>query len=189
MEVGDHSECSIELLACPEHREEQRRRMEEASVARANSGETTVLDGWDDLLRPLTPAERQRSDEEHQFLEKGVYAGLENINTGFDAVGVFHFSPTDFGKVIDRCERLEVHPGGIEVFTTDGGFIECVFAMDDGSPDESFDWARRLTQKYWEVPNISMSATFHVPDSLLPSNAVSTGEGEVAEPSFSEEEK
>ncbi len=29
MEDGDHSECSIELLACPEHREEQLRKMAE----------------------------------------------------------------------------------------------------------------------------------------------------------------
>jgi len=167
MEVGDHSERSIELLACPEHREEQRRRMEETNKPEAGADETNPLEGWDALFRPMTDAERLKFDADHRFMEQVVYAGLENINTGFDAAGIFHFSPADFGKVIDRCEHLHVHPNGIEVFTTDGGFIECVFAMDDGSPDESFDWARRLARKYMEVPDIAMSATFNVPDSAL----------------------
>ena len=175
MEVGDHSECSIELLACPEHREEQRRKMEEASKAEAN-----VPQGWEALFRPRTPAEELKFEEEHRFLEEVVYAGLENINTGFDAAGIFHFSPADFGEVIDRCEHLHVHPNGIEVFTTDGGFIDCVFAMDDGSPDESFDWARRLAQKYLEVPDITMSATFNVPDSALASSGPSADPPQVA---------
>jgi hypothetical protein len=168
MEEGDHSECSIELLACPKHREEQRRRMEEASKAEAK-----VPEGWEELFRPMTPAENQRFEEEHLFMEEVVYVGLENINTGFDALGIFHFTPADFGSVIDRCEHLHVHPNGIEVFTTDGGFIECVFAMDDGSPEDGYDWARRLVQKYQDTPEISMSATFNVPDSVLKSSGPS----------------
>ncbi len=30
MEDGDHSKCAVELLACPEHRDEQLRKMQEA---------------------------------------------------------------------------------------------------------------------------------------------------------------
>src|ERR1019366_3773760 len=83
MEVGDHSACSIELLACPEHREEQRLGMVEASKRRANSGDTTTTDGCDELFRRMTPAESLRFEEENRFLEEVVYVGLENINTGF----------------------------------------------------------------------------------------------------------
>src|SRR5665213_1245875 len=180
MEEGDHSKCSIELLACPEHLEEQRRRMEEPNKAVKDGEEATTTDGCDELFRQMTPAESLRFEEENRFLEEVVYVGLKNINTGFDSVGVVHFSPTDFGKVIDRCEYLDVHPNGIEVFTTDGGFIDCVFAMDDGSPVEDFEWARRLVQKYQGTPDISMSASFSVPDSLLASSAPSSGSPQVA---------
>ena len=172
MEEGDHRECSVELLSCPEHREEQRRNMEEASKAEPN-----IPEGWEELFRTRTPAEQLRLEEKHRFMEEVVYAGLENINTGFDAAGIFHFSPADFGKVIDRCEHLHVHPNGIEVFSTDGGFIDCVFAMDDGSPDESFDWTRRLVKKYQEVPDITMSATFNIPDSALASSVPTSDMG------------
>ena len=174
LEVGDHSECSIELLACPEHREEQRRRMEEASES-----ETNIPEGWEPLFRPRTEAENRKFEEEHRFMEEVVYAGLENINTGFDARGIFHFSPTDFGKVIDRCELLKVHPNGIEVFATDGGFIECVLAMDDGSPVDDFEWARRLVKRYISIPHITMSASFSVPDSVLKSSGPSTDPSQV----------
>jgi len=173
MDIGDHSQCSIELLACPAHSEEQRRKMEEASKAEAN-----IPEGWVEPFRPRTPEERMKFEAEHRFMEEVVYAGLENINSGFDAVGIFHFSPADFGKVIDRCEHLHVHPNGIEVFTTDGGCIEVVFAMDDGSPEDGFDWARRLVQRYKDTPEISMSATFNVPDSLLDPKYMCSGSRE-----------
>ena len=142
MEEGDHSECSIEILTCPEHRE--LRKMEKANKGETDSEEAKIPDGWDDLSRPLTSEEHLKFEAKRRFMEDVAYVGLENINTGFDSPSVFHFSPTDFGSLIDRCERLQVHINGIDVFTTDGGFIECIFAMDDGSPDESFDWARRL---------------------------------------------
>lgn len=38
MEQGDHSDCPIELLACPEHLEEQQERMLEAERQLAESG-------------------------------------------------------------------------------------------------------------------------------------------------------
>lgn len=132
-----------------------------------------IPEGWEELFRPMTDAELQKFDEDHRIMEQVIFVGLGDINTGFDSPLIFHFSPTDFGEVINRCELLHIFPNGIEVFATDGGFIDCVFAMDDGSPDKSFGWARRLVQKYLEVPDISMSATFSVPDS-----AHATGETE-----------
>ena len=169
MEEGDHSECSIELVACPEHREEQLRRINE-NRTKPTAEELNAMDGWDDLFRPMTPEERMKFEAEHRFMDQGIFVGLKNLNTGFDAQGIHHFSPADFGEVINRCEPLHIIPIGIEVFTTDGGFIEVVFALDDGSPEEDSDWARRLVQRYKEFADITMSATFRVPDSLLASS-------------------
>jgi hypothetical protein len=165
MEEGDHSECSIELVACPEHREEQLRRINE-NRTKPTAEELNAMDGWDDLFRPMTPEERMKFEAEHRFMDQVIFVGLKNLNTGFDAQGIHHFSPADFGEVINRCEPLHIIPIGIEVFTTDGGFIEVVFALDDGSPEEDSDWARRLVQRYKEFADITMSATFRVPDSF-----------------------
>ena len=164
MEEGDHSECSIELLACSEHREEQLRSINEN---RTKPTGLNAMDGWDDLFRPMTPDELSKFEAKHRYMDQVVFVGLKNLNTGFDAPGIHHFSPGDFAEVISRCEPLHIIPNGIEVFTSDGGFIEVVFAVDDGSPEEGSEWARRLVQRYKEVPDITMSATFRVPDSLL----------------------
>jgi hypothetical protein len=162
MEVGDHSQCSIKLLACPEHREEQRRKMKEARKAEPNTP-----DGWEELFRPMTDAERMKFEAKHQFMDQVVFVGLKNLNTGFDAPGIHHFSPADFSDAIRRCKPLHVTPIGIEIFTTDGGFIDCEICSENISTEEVYSWAQRLVQTYQGTPDITMSATFDVPDFLL----------------------
>ena len=73
--------------------------------------------------------------------------------------------------MIDRCESLNVRVIGIEVFTTDVqppakvGFLEVEI-----SPEDGYDWARRLVRKYMGTSDITICATFNVPDALLRSN-------------------
>jgi len=175
MEVGDHSECSIELLACPAHREEQRRKMEEASEARVDAEKMNVPEGWDALFRPMTAEERVKFEAEQLFMDQVVFVGLKNLNTGFDAAGIRHFSPADFGEVINRCETLCIIPIGIEIFTTAGGFVDCEIRAENISLEEVYAWARRLVEKYQEMPEITMTFTFDVPDALLESNHLYSG--------------
>lgn len=171
MEVGDHSECSIELLACPERREEQRRRMEEASKAELN-----IPDGWEELFRPMTDVERLKFDAKHKFMDTVVFGGSKDLNTGFDAPGIQHFSPADFGKVVSRCKPLKITPIGIEIFTTDGSFIDCEVRAENISTEDVYTWAQGLVQTFEGTPDITMSATFDVSDSLLISSGPSANE-------------
>ena len=173
MEVGNHSECSIEILTCPEHREEQLSRMDETKAAQTDPQEVKFHDGWDDLLRPMTPAETIQFEAKHQFMDEVVFVGLKNLNTGFDSPGIQHFSPTDFGEVINRCERLKVSPIGIEIFTTAGGFVDCEIRPEDVSPGGVYNWARQVVENYQEMSEITMTFTFDVPDSLLDLSSLS----------------
>jgi len=54
------------------------------------------------------PGSQVKFDENHRFLREVVYAGLKDLNTGFDSPLIGHFSPTDFLVVIDRCENLHI---------------------------------------------------------------------------------
>jgi|SRR5664279_6462211 len=48
MEEGDHTSCPIELLACPEHRDEQQRKMKDA-VSKCGDGEMDAApEDWTD---------------------------------------------------------------------------------------------------------------------------------------------
>jgi hypothetical protein len=66
-----------------------------------------------------TPESKLRFEKEDRFLREVIYAGLTDLNTGFDSPLIGHFSPEDFLVVIDRCEALNVRVIGIEVHTID----------------------------------------------------------------------
>jgi hypothetical protein len=124
-----------------------------------------------------TPEWKLRFEQRNQFEREVLYAGLTEVNTGFDSPLVGHFSPVDFFTVIDRCESLSVGVIGIEVFTTDVEHPSKVQMVDiEISPVPGYDWARRLVRKYMEKSDITMSATFDVSDELLKSNPKQEGE-------------
>jgi hypothetical protein len=57
------------------------------------------------------------------------------------------------------------------VFTTDVEPPSNVQMVDiEISSEEGYDWSRRLVRKYMEKSDITISATFGVPDELLKSN-------------------
>jgi hypothetical protein len=175
MEEGDHSGCSVELLACPEHREAQLSKMGTLGP-KDRPGEPP--DQFEQMLAELNTLEAKlKFERKHQYEREVLYAGLANLNTGFDSPLVGHFSPEDFLIVIDRCESLGVEVIGVEVFTTD---VEPPYkaGLEDIeiSPVPGYDWARRLVSKYMETPAITICATFDVPDALLKSNPKQAGE-------------
>jgi hypothetical protein len=175
MEEGDHSGCSVELLACPDHREAQLSKM--GKLGRSDRpGEPA--DEFELMFAQLnTPESMLKFEREHQYEREVLYAGLTNRNTGFDSPLVEHFSPEDFLIVIDRCESLGVEVIGVEVFTTDveppyGAGLEDI----EISPVPGYDWARRLVRKYSETSAITVCATFDVPEALLKSNPTQESE-------------
>jgi hypothetical protein len=103
------------------------------------------------------PESQLKFDEDHRFLREVVYAGLEDLNTGFDSPLIGHFSTADFLVVIDRCDLLHVRVIGIEVFASGGDFLEVEI-----SPEDGYDWARRLVQRYQGRSDVTICATFSV---------------------------
>jgi hypothetical protein len=130
-----------------------------------------ILADWD------SPESNLKFEQENRFEREVLYAGLTDQNTGFDSDLIGHFSPEDFLIVIDRCESLNVEVIGIELFTTKAeppwkvGFLGVEI-----SPEPGYDWTRRLVRKYMERSDITICATFDVPDALLKSNPKREGE-------------
>jgi hypothetical protein len=110
-------------------------------------------------------------DEDHRFVRDVIYAGLTDLNTGFDSPLICHFSPEDFLTMIDRCESLNVRIIGVEVFTTDValpwkvGLLQVEISSEDG-----YHWSRRLVRDYQERSDITICASFDVPHAVLKSN-------------------
>jgi hypothetical protein len=65
------------------------------------------------------PESKLKFEPANRFEREVLFAGLSDLNTGFDSDLIGHFSPGEFLTVIDRCESLGVEVIGIEVFATD----------------------------------------------------------------------
>lgn len=165
VDEGDHSTCSIEVLACSgEHQSLYQKYLDETSV-----------DLEEILTRGMDAAEQLKFEREHLFMEQEVFAGLTNSNTEIDSPLCFYFSPEEFSKLIDRCERSHVSISCIEVFSTDVKPPWRAALLDiEYFPGEDLDWARRLVKRYQNVPHIILIGDYNVPDSMLESSGVSS---------------
>jgi hypothetical protein len=103
-------------------------------------------------------AER-KTDPEYQFLWKVIFRGLEDLNTGFDAPTLPHFSPDDFAIVIQRCAKHHVSIIGIEVYDISSWPV-CMLDCCGGRR------ASRLVKEYRERPGISFSGCFDVGENV-----------------------
>ena len=102
--------------------------------------------------------------ESHRSQREVLFVGLTDLNTGFDSDQIRHFTPFDFGVVIDRCEAMKVRINGIEVSRVSLEGIRC---MDiEICTGEDYEWARKLVRKYADRKYITFCATFTLPDGL-----------------------
>ncbi len=147
-------------------------------TADENMDKSEWADWFEQIFAELnTPESKLRSEKEDRFLREAIYAGLEDLNIGFDSPLIPHFSPGDFLTVIDRCESLNVRIIGIEVSTTDVEPPSKLQLVEiQISPEPGYKWARRLVRKFTEESDITICATFNVSDALLKSHPSQKGE-------------
>jgi hypothetical protein len=50
---------------------------------------------------------------QQEFLEAQVFAGLKNLNTGFDSPTIWYFTKEDFEIVLNRVENFGIGIFGI----------------------------------------------------------------------------
>lgn len=108
------------------------------------------------------------------YLFEYVYPGLLNLNTGFDSPKIAHFSPANFARVIDRCEAMGITINGIEAFDISSRPVEMLAVLFADEGELGLGWAQRIVGLYAEKPNVTLSATFNIPDGLLESTPRNT---------------
>lgn len=107
------------------------------------------------------------SEKEKNYLDKHVFAGLKNLNTGFDSPTISYFSESDFEKVLDRVENLGLGIHGIEPWQN-GEYFSVLVCEDSGMDSLNPKW-------YWDAfkhfkdmnEDLQYSATYFIPDKLL----------------------
>ena len=135
-------------------------------TADKNPKNSVPSDQFEQMMAELdTPESKLKFEKENRFLRDVIYAGLTDLNTGFDSPLIGHFSPEDFLTVINRCESLNVRVIGVEIFTTDVGPPWKVGLLGvEISPEDGYDWPRRLVREYQDRSDITICGSFDVSD-------------------------
>jgi hypothetical protein len=106
-------------------------------------------------------------EAKQNFLSKYVFAGLFNLNDGFDTKNIKYFSYKDFMIVIDRCEELNICISGIEPWLN-GEFHEVKSNDDFGLKMCDPKWYRlAMLELEKEGHSLQYAASYNVPKELL----------------------
>jgi hypothetical protein len=60
MDDGDHRECPVELLPCPEHREQQLRQMSEFSTSEEGTANARIIASLQDKIHAAASTEAEK---------------------------------------------------------------------------------------------------------------------------------
>jgi hypothetical protein len=132
----------------------------EVSVERNQTAERSDIA---DMLTQLEdPEVEARLCAEESFLRKFVFRGLNDLKPAWDSLVIAHFDAGDFIRVVDRCTVLGVRIIGIEIFTTEGQVLDIEIPEADSN-----SWCVSFVQKYQERIDLSICATYEVPDRVL----------------------
>lgn len=97
------------------------------------------------------------------FLNDHIFAGLRNLNDGFDASGIRYFNEEDFEVVLNRIRQFECGILGIEPWHNGSCFAVLSYADYRKKPTDP-EWYFKAFQKIKSTQeNLLYSATYYVP--------------------------
>ena len=103
----------------------------------------------------------------NEYLDKHVFYGLKDQNTGFDAPYIRYFSQADFKIVLDRIEQLGLGIIGIEPWKN-GNMYDVLAAEDFGLKPEDVQWYRKAFEIFKRRDkDLLYAASYKIPERLL----------------------
>lgn len=126
-------------------------------------------DHWGRALGQLAKALRLPvNDRSTRFLAAHVFHDLRNLNTGFDAPGIWYFTAEGFETVMRRCEYFEIEIYGVEVVHPGHGW-------QGTETYEPYPWEASDPRWYWGAYEVFkrrgissyFSASYGIPEEIL----------------------
>ena len=104
---------------------------------------------------------------EKAFLDKYVFHGLTDLNSGFDVKTIRYFSKAEFAIVLQRVEKLGIGIYGIEPWRN-GQYYDVKTCEDfDCKPTDS-RWYKKAFNDFASAGvELQYSATYYIPKNLL----------------------
>lgn len=107
--------------------------------------------------------DKQKFKFKNEYLEKNVYHGLTNLNTGWDAPSIFYFNEADFETVLNRVEKLGLKIHGIEPWLGNLYYDVRLF----NNSDSIFIYRKAFDEFKNSGEKLQYSASYFVPEELL----------------------
>lgn len=102
-----------------------------------------------------------------RFLDKYVFNGLTDLNTGFDVSSIRYHSREEFKIVLERCEKLGIGIYGIEPWR-DGNFYDVITMEELGAEATDAVWYNLAFDEFVSRGvELQYSATYQIPEKLL----------------------
>jgi len=116
----------------------------------------------------LKPPGSRQEKAEKDYLARYVFAGLTDINTGFDVWPIRYFTEEEFRIVLSRIKEHRLGLFGIEPFK-DGEWYNCRTFEEYGDNPTDPNWYMTVFDMFREKggQNLQWSARYYVPDALL----------------------
>ena len=109
---------------------------------------------------------RKEWDEEKAYLDKHIFYGLKDLNSGFDSPVIRYHSEEEFRIVLDRCEEAGIGLFGIEPWR-DGEYYDVWTCEDFESVPTNPLWYRMAFEDFVSRGiKLQYSATYFVPAEL-----------------------
>ncbi|WP_316849058.1 hypothetical protein [Pedobacter agri] len=101
------------------------------------------------------------------YLEREVFAHLENLNDGFDAPSIQYFSEQDFQRVLERVQELGLGIYGIEPFLN-GEYFGVAVYEEYGMSSTDSNWYMSAFERFKQSgEELQYSASYDVSEHLL----------------------
>jgi hypothetical protein len=122
------------------------------------------------MVENNSDSERLEREVQQSFLNEHVFAGLTNLNDGFDTKTIKYFSYKDFMIVIDKCEKLNICIYGIEPWLN-GEYYDVKSNEDFGFKLCDPKWYRLAMEEFEkEGHELQYAASYNVPNELMNNN-------------------
>lgn len=103
-----------------------------------------------------------------QYLEKNIYNGLTNLNTGFDSPSIRYFSQIEFKILLEKVEKQNISIYGIEPFDSDLDYFDTKVHEQYNKKANDPEWYNGAFEEFVSLEEeLIYAASFHVPDELL----------------------
>ena len=107
------------------------------------------------------------SERESNYLDKNIFYGLPNINTGFDSTSIKYFAEDDFEIVLNRIKEKGLGIYGIEPWENGEYYGVMTYEEFTSNPFDTTWYINAFNEFKTQQRNLMYAASYAIPEEYL----------------------